>query len=113
MFSRYTHGSGKDAVHLPKTFTTRKGALLLFSEDMAGRSKHPTDHPHHRRRHKVHHSHSDQDIVATTQADSADNQDLKTVDDLAKSILAYGSFVSRSLHSIYRFSVFYFQFAYD
>ncbi|XP_041374686.1 uncharacterized protein KIAA2012 homolog [Gigantopelta aegis] len=55
-------------IHLPKTFTTRKGALLLFSEDFALRDK-------------------------EREAAQKDGTSLSihTVEDLAKSILSYGS----------------------
>ncbi|XP_053386730.1 uncharacterized protein LOC123538660 isoform X26 [Mercenaria mercenaria] len=81
--SRY---SSKDAVHLPKTFTTRKGALLLFSEDMAHRTK-----AVEAKKHRHQGFHSDRDITLSSLEESSTDRDLKTVDDLAKSILAYGS----------------------
>ncbi|XP_052234781.1 uncharacterized protein LOC127847142 isoform X2 [Dreissena polymorpha] len=87
--SRYTSSSSKDAVHLPKTFTTRKGALLLFSEDMAHRTKKPKHHE----KHKSIGFYPDQDVTESTETlPSSADHDLKTVDDLAKSILSYGSF---------------------
>ncbi|XP_064598097.1 uncharacterized protein KIAA2012 homolog [Liolophura sinensis] len=61
-------------VHVPKTFTTRKGALLLFSEDLA--TKTTPRNMQDRKQHLVTHS--------------MDDFDLRTVDDLAKSILSYG-----------------------
>ncbi|KAK3082961.1 hypothetical protein FSP39_010092 [Pinctada imbricata] len=74
--------------HIPKTFTTRKGALLLYSEDLAQRTR-PT---HHDRRSHFHHDHSHHlDERASHLSRSADEIDLRTVDDLAKSILSYGS----------------------
>lgn len=83
--------SSKDPVHLPKTFTTRKGALLLFSEDMAHRTKALES----KRNKSTAGYHSSQEYtVSSMTAMSSDDRDLKTVDDLAKSILAYGSFVS-------------------
>lgn len=72
---------------MPKTFTTRKGALLLFSEDMA-----------HRQRHTHHHirkSHMSFDDRESELSKSADEIDLRTVDDLAKSILSFGAQVSQ------------------
>lgn len=60
-------------MYLPKTFTTRKGALLLFSEDFANKRLGGGNHEH--KKHNV--------------ADSL--PELRTVDDLAKSILAYGA----------------------
>ena len=75
-------------IPLPKTFTTRKGALLLFSEDMALKAN-DQEHQHKksRRHHPMHssfpsHSSLGEDETAIV---------LKTVDDLAKSILQYGS----------------------
>jgi hypothetical protein len=68
---------------MPKTFTTRKGALLLFSEDMA-----------HRKKHTHHHVRKSQlgfDDRASELSKSADEIDLRTVDDLAKSILSFGA----------------------
>ncbi|ESP00764.1 hypothetical protein LOTGIDRAFT_238518 [Lottia gigantea] len=62
-------------LELPKTFTTRRGALLLFSEDFAIRNESCANH------HKSIVSHSLDDVGSV---------DLKTVDDLAKSILSYG-----------------------
>ena len=59
-------------LHIPKTFTTRKGALLLFSEDFA--NKH---HASRKRLKRLHHS--------------AEGPAIHTVDDLARSILAYGA----------------------
>ncbi|XP_078324775.1 uncharacterized protein LOC111122773 isoform X8 [Crassostrea virginica] len=70
-------------INMPKTFTTRKGALLLFSEDMA-----------HRQRHTHHHirkSHMSFDDRESELSKSADEIDLRTVDDLAKSILSFGA----------------------
>ena len=85
--------SSKDSVALPKTFTTRKGALLLFSEDMAHRTK-----PFESKRHRSTNGYqSNQDYSMSSVTASTDERDLKTVDDLAKSILAYGSFVSYSV----------------
>lgn len=69
---------------MPKTFTTRKGALLLFSEDMAHRKRH--SHHHHIRK-----SHMDFDDRESQLSKSADEIDLRTVDDLAKSILSFGA----------------------
>ncbi|XP_059152342.1 microtubule-associated protein futsch-like [Physella acuta] len=65
---------------VPKTFTTRKGALLLFSEDMAQRN---SDGQNRRRTFASSH-----DQVSG----SLDTQmTIRTVDDLAKSILKYGA----------------------
>ncbi|WAR10459.1 K2012-like protein [Mya arenaria] len=86
---RYTQSYTKDAVHLPKTFTTRKGALLLFSEDMANRTR-PTEH---HKKHRALGFHSNQDVTdSTNPITMPEEHDLKTVDDLAKSILSYGGF---------------------
>lgn len=74
---------------MPKTFTTRKGALLLFSEDMAHRKRH--SHHHH-----IHKSHMDFDDRESQLSKSADEIDLRTVDDLAKSILSFGAQVKCS-----------------
>ena len=63
---------------MPKTFITRKGALLLFSEDLAIRME--QEEKAKRRGNKA--------------ALSNEDLGLKTVDDLAKSILCYGSQVS-------------------
>ncbi|XP_065933369.1 uncharacterized protein [Magallana gigas] len=71
-------------INMPKTFTTRKGALLLFSEDMAHRKRH--SHHHH-----IHKSHMDFDDRESQLSKSADEIDLRTVDDLAKSILSFGA----------------------
>ena len=66
---------------LPKTFTTRKGALLLFSEEFAHKNQEEDEKElHHHRQHDV--------------LEDLDQYDLKTVDDFAKSIMAYGSCVS-------------------
>jgi hypothetical protein len=74
----YTFGSSPrhsirdtQELYVPKTFTTRKGALLLFSEDYAMK---------HRQTHEE---------VTTKQPPEA--VDLRTVEDLTKSILKYGS----------------------
>ncbi|KAH9498772.1 hypothetical protein Btru_005090 [Bulinus truncatus] len=80
--SQYTTRSLKDsqAYRVPKTFTTRKGALLLFSEDLAQRNteraskgKNPA------------HNHSDVSASADSQIS------LRTVEDLTQSILKYGA----------------------
>ena len=70
-------------IQLPKTFITRKGALLLFSEDFANKSSLP---PQAKKKRK------------NTQQTSAslDDLDLRTVDDFARSILTYGSRVRNS-----------------
>ncbi len=59
-------------VQLPKTFTTRKGALLLFSEDFME-------------------SHEDGDGVDGDGQQSGEKADFRTVENFAKSILSYGS----------------------
>jgi hypothetical protein len=47
------------------------------------------------KKHKHHHGHhSDRDMTISELEESSTDRDLKTVDDLAKSILAYGSIVS-------------------
>ena len=67
-----TRGSREyNEILLPKTFTTRKGALLLFSEDFALRDKERE----------------------TTQKDGP-AVSINTVEDLARSILSYGSQVT-------------------
>ncbi|ELU01044.1 hypothetical protein CAPTEDRAFT_219271 [Capitella teleta] len=59
-------------LHVPKTFTTRKGALLLFSEDYALKNRfHETD--------------------SEQEEKTSQNKDLRTVEDLTNSILKYGS----------------------
>lgn len=75
----------KSEVPIPKTFTTRKGALLLYSEDMAQKRYH--QHTIRRHRRPVHFL----DDASSTSSQSDDENDLRTVDDLAKSILSYGS----------------------
>ena len=97
--SRY---SSKEKVYLPKTFTTRKGALLLFSEDMAHRTR-QTEAKRHRHTYREEGSPED-----STLSDSSIDRDLKTVDDLARCILSYGSHfghVSAKIDSIFRVNV--------
>lgn len=72
----YAKAENLGYAHVPKTFTTRKGALLLFSEDLATKT---TPRNRDRKRHLVTHS--------------MDDFDLRTVDDLAKSILSYGKVI--------------------
>ncbi|XP_069107555.1 uncharacterized protein [Argopecten irradians] len=79
-FSRRSH---KPEIPIPKTFTTRKGALLLFSEDLA--QKNPVM-PMVRR-----HNYHSLDETKFSSLTPDENGDLKTVDDLAKSILLYGN----------------------
>ncbi|PVD38884.1 hypothetical protein C0Q70_01509 [Pomacea canaliculata] len=67
---------------LPKTFTTRKGALLLFSEDLALKAK--------EQEHQGRNQHYSQNVFSTSPEDDGTSIELKTVDDLAKSILHYG-----------------------
>ena len=81
--SRY---SSKEKVYLPKTFTTRKGALLLFSEDQAHKTRH--NEPKRHRAHGFHEEGTPEDSVLS---DSSLDRDLRTVDDLARSILSYGN----------------------
>ncbi|GFO32402.1 reticulocyte-binding protein 2-like protein a [Plakobranchus ocellatus] len=72
---------------VPKTFTTRKGALLLFSEDLAQRNIGPegSRHLHHQKNGGA------SGLSSITPASSMDSQVyLKTVEDLANSILKYG-----------------------
>lgn len=93
---------GKNAeIPIPKTFTTRKGALLLFSEDMAQKHK---DGTLKRRSHR-HHRSVDEKILLGSQID--ETGDLRTVDDLAKSILLYGSQVIIEIYSFMRKSGIY------
>ena len=73
-------------IALPKTFTTRKGALLLFSEEFANKTQESNTKEHH---------HGQEHVL-----DSLDHVDLKTVDDFAKCVLAYGSGVSLKFISI-------------
>lgn len=73
-------------IPLPKTFTTRKGALLLFSEDMALKTQERHEKHARRRHHPMHSSFTTHSSVEDETA-----MVLKTVDDLAKSILRYGS----------------------
>ena len=81
--SRY---SSKEKVYLPKTFTTRKGALLLFSEDMAHKTRQTEA-----KRHKMHGYHDENSPEDSTMSDASLERDLKTVDDLARCILTYGN----------------------
>ncbi|OWF42952.1 Afadin [Mizuhopecten yessoensis] len=79
-FSRRSH---KPNIPIPKTFTTRKGALLLFSEDLAHKNPVPVVRRHN------YHSLDETKFSSITPGD--EDGDLKTVDDLAKSILLYGN----------------------
>ena len=83
--SRY---GSKEKVYLPKTFTTRKGALLLFSEDMAHKTRQTEA-----KRHRFHHGfHDDEQSPEDSMlSDTTVGKDLNTVDDLARCILSYGS----------------------
>ncbi|CAC5381456.1 unnamed protein product [Mytilus coruscus] len=75
----------KSSQEIPKTFTTRKGALLLYSEDQAHKvqsSHHDFKKAGHRRPHPT------EETLELSK--SADELELKTVDDLAKSILSFG-----------------------
>ncbi|CAL1539826.1 unnamed protein product [Lymnaea stagnalis] len=81
----FTSRSSRDAYRVPKTFTTRKGALLLFSEDLAQRN---TERPAKRLALASHHVSGSMD----------EQMDLKTVEDLAKSILKYGAEVSDEIN---------------
>ena len=76
-------GKFKITQDIPKTFTTRKGALLLFSEDLA--AKGGQGEIKHRRHRKPHPTELSLEV-----SKSADELELKTVDDLAKSILSFG-----------------------
>ncbi|XP_046563520.1 titin homolog [Haliotis rubra] len=71
-------------IHLPKTFTTRKGALLLFSEDLALRDSEREQ------------TERQQTKPVSKSSDGA--LDLRTVDDLAKSILSYGNHDNNSVY---------------
>ncbi|CAH1790361.1 unnamed protein product [Owenia fusiformis] len=67
--------------HLPKTFTTRKGAMLLFSENLAMKNKsahRPVRTTSRKRRKNISKSLDDFDV------------NLNTVGDLTKEILAFG-----------------------
>ncbi|XP_055870019.1 titin homolog isoform X8 [Biomphalaria glabrata] len=79
---QYSTRSLKDlqSYRVPKTFTTRKGALLLFSEDLAQRNM---ERASKRKYHSKHHDHE------TSTDDS--QKTLRTVEDLTKSILKYGA----------------------
>ena len=67
-------------VNLPKTFTTRKGALLLFSEDFAMKTHQEDDK-----------------LDSSRHVPTFEELNLHTVDDLTKTILSYGSHVSQPL----------------
>ncbi|XP_064647125.1 titin homolog isoform X3 [Lineus longissimus] len=84
---RSFRGSPKNVqeAHLPKTFTTRKGALLLFSEDMAQK----------RRKNKAYTG------TQSKMSTSLDDLDLNTVEDFAKKILSYGSHSSDDSDRVY------------
>ncbi|XP_067685707.1 uncharacterized protein KIAA2012-like [Haliotis asinina] len=71
-------------IHLPKTFTTRKGALLLFSEDLALRDSEREQTEHQQTK----------PVSKSTDGPL----DLRTVDDLAKSILSYGNHDNNSVY---------------
>ena len=76
--TKYAFAETPRDLQLPKTFTTRKGALLLFSEDFALKAQ-QTERAQ---------------LARDGHANSLDDLNLKTVDDLARSILAYGGHVS-------------------
>ncbi len=71
-------------ISLPKTFTTRKGALLLFSEDFAAKL-----YAEGKRRQRF-------------SSSAGDLSQLRTMGDLTQSILSYGSSVSipHPLHNL-------------
>ncbi|XP_071103771.1 uncharacterized protein KIAA2012 homolog [Haliotis cracherodii] len=71
-------------IHLPKTFTTRKGALLLFSEDLALRDSERDQ--------------TEQQQTKPVSKSTDGTLDLRTVDDLAKSILSYGNHDNNSVY---------------
>ena len=68
-------------IQLPKTFITRKGALLLFSEDFASKRLASQEGQRRRRPQQLAHS--------------VDDTDFRTVNDFASSILNYGSKVRK------------------
>ncbi|XP_076446001.1 uncharacterized protein LOC143283663 isoform X2 [Babylonia areolata] len=76
-------------IPLPKTFTTRKGALLLFSEDMALKTNEKEQLKKRARRHHPFQSASLGEQGGLNEDETA--MVMKTVDDLAKSILQYGA----------------------
>lgn len=91
-----------------KTFTTRRGALLLFSEDYGASVRHLNRRQmHHRKRLRrlLHRKHrlggveleeeEEEKEDENEEGSQAEHDGLRTVDDLAKSILSYGSPVSR------------------
>ena len=83
-----TKSSKLKLIHeIPKTFSTRKGALLLFSEDQAHKSNEQHSFKKGHRRPQL-----TEDSLELSK--SADDLELKTVDDLAKSILSFGKRVS-------------------
>ncbi|XP_074642653.1 uncharacterized protein LOC141899915 isoform X2 [Tubulanus polymorphus] len=75
--SHSNRGSYETKLIIPKTFITRKGALLLFSEDLAKTFEEEEDGREE--------GGGGKDMALT------DELDLRTVGDLANSILAYGS----------------------
>ncbi|XP_071149808.1 uncharacterized protein KIAA2012 homolog isoform X39 [Mytilus edulis] len=83
--TKSSHFKSQSSQEIPKTFTTRKGALLLYSEDQAHKvlsSHHDFKKARHRRPHPT------EETLELSK--SADELELKTVDDLAKSILSFG-----------------------
>ncbi|VDI41389.1 Hypothetical predicted protein [Mytilus galloprovincialis] len=83
--TKSNHFKSQSSQEIPKTFTTRKGALLLYSEDQAHKvlsSHHDFKKARHRRPHPT------EETLELSK--SADELELKTVDDLAKSILSFG-----------------------
>lgn len=92
--TKSSHFKSQSSQEIPKTFTTRKGALLLYSEDQAHKvlsSHHDFKKARHRRPHPT------EETLELSK--SADELELKTVDDLAKSILSFGKRVSESCKS--------------
>ena len=61
-------------LHTHKTFTTRKGALLLYSEDLAMTAK--------------------EKVESTKALEAEDSNSLNTFNDLRSAILSYGAKVS-------------------
>jgi len=76
---------------MPKTFTTRKGALLLFSEDLVGRMRRRSKTKKRRLGKKALHP-------GKSAEDDEDEAipDLERLEDLTNAILTYGNCASSS-----------------
>lgn len=75
---------------MPKTFTTRKGALLLFSEDLAERMRMRSKTKKRMKRKTL------QDGKSTEDGEDDATPDLETLEDLTNAILTYGNGASLS-----------------